>query len=117
MCYFSSEAKLTRKYYNQVDISQHKLASKRKSKSKARRTKSKARRKTSKPRRSKSKAKSRSSSKKKSGSKKKPFGGYGINFSGRTETVEQVFGRGKVTPSEMTKKLWKFVKAKRLSTR
>ena len=110
---------MTRKYYNQVDISQHKLATKRKTKSRARKTKSKARRKTTKTRRKKSKAKSRSKSKpkRKSGAKKKPFGGYGIVFAGRKETVEQVFGRGKVTPSEMTKKLWKFVKAKKLSTR
>ena len=49
--------------------------------------------------------------------KKKPFGGYAISFSGRTETVEQVFGKGAITPSEMTKKIWKFVKAKRLSNR
>ena len=123
MVLFFSEAKLTRKYYNQVDIFQHKLAAKRKAKRRTSRTKSKARRKTTKTRRKKSKAKSRSRSKsrsktkRKSGSKKKPFGGYGINFTGRKETVEQVFGKGKVTPSEMTKKLWKFVKAKKLSTR
>jgi hypothetical protein len=53
----------------------------------------------------------------KSKSSKKPFGGYAISFSGRQETVEEVFGKGKITPSEMTKKIWKFVKAKRLSSR
>lgn len=54
--------------------------------------------------------------KKKSG-KKKPFGGYSISFKGREETLEQVFGRGDVTPSQMTKKLWQFIKAKRLSSK
>jgi len=69
-------------------------------------------------RRSKSsKSKSKPKSKSKSKGKKKPFGGYAISFSGRTETVEDVFGKGKVTPSEMTKKIWKFIKAKRLASK
>ena len=46
---------------------------------------------------------------------KKAFGGYTISFAGRKETVEDVFGKGKVTPSEMTKKLWAFVKSKKLA--
>ena len=45
---------------------------------------------------------------------KKPFGGYTINFKNRKETLEQVFGKAGIPPSQMTKKLWKFVKAKRL---
>ena len=45
---------------------------------------------------------------------KKPFGGYTINFKNRKETLEQVFGKADIPPSQMTKKLWKFVKAKRL---
>jgi len=45
---------------------------------------------------------------------KKPFGGYTINFKNRKETLEQVFGKDSIPPSQMTKKLWKFVKAKRL---
>ena len=53
---------------------------------------------------------------KKSG-KKLAFGGYCISFAGRKETVEDVFGKGSVTPSEMTKKLWKFIKGKRLSSK
>ncbi len=57
------------------------------------------------------------SSKSKSKGKKKPFGGYSISFSGREETMEQVFGNGRVTPSEMTKKIWKFIKAKRLASK
>lgn len=48
---------------------------------------------------------------------KKPFGGYSISFRGRKETVEQVFGTGNLAPSEMTKKLWNFVKSKRLASK
>ena len=58
---------------------------------------------------------SKSSSKSKS--KKPAFGGYAINFAGRQETVEQVFGNKPIAPSEMTKKIWAFVKAKSLSNR
>ena len=53
----------------------------------------------------------------KSKSKKPAFGGYAINFAGRKETVEQVFGKKPITPSEMTKKIWGFVKSKSLSNR
>jgi len=47
--------------------------------------------------------------------KKKPFGGYAICFKGRKETVEQVFGKAPLAPSAMTKKIWVFVKKKRLA--
>ena len=63
----------------------------------------------------KSKAKAKSPNKSKS--KKPAFGGYAINFAGRKETVEQVFGNKPIAPSEMTKKIWAFVKAKSLSNR
>jgi len=63
----------------------------------------------------KSKTSAKSSSKSKS--KKPAFGGYAISFAGRTETVEQVFGNKPIAPSEMTKKIWAFVKAKSLSNR
>ncbi|RNJ76162.1 MAG: hypothetical protein EB829_03335 [Nitrosopumilus sp. H8] len=53
----------------------------------------------------------------KSKSKKPAFGGYAINFAGRKETVEQVFGRKPIPPSQMTKKIWAFVKAKNLSNK
>jgi len=46
---------------------------------------------------------------------KKAFGGYSICFKGRKETAEQIFGSGKIAPSEMTKKLWKYVKGKKLA--
>ncbi len=48
---------------------------------------------------------------------KKAFGGYAINFKGRTETVEDVFGNKPVAPSEMTKKLWAYVKSKKLASK
>ncbi len=63
----------------------------------------------------KSKTKAKSSSKSKS--RKPAFGGYAISFAGRQETVEQVFGNKPIAPSEMTKKIWAFVKAKSLSNR
>ena len=50
-------------------------------------------------------------------SKKPAFGGYAINFVGRTETVEQVFGKKPIAPSEMTKKIWAFVKSQSLANR
>ena len=63
----------------------------------------------------KSKTKAKSSSKSKSG--KPAFGGYAISFAGRQETAEQVFGNKPIAPSEMTKRIWAFVKAKSLSNR
>lgn len=63
----------------------------------------------------KSKTKVKSQNKSKSG--KPAFGGYAINFAGCKETVEQVFGNKPIAPSEMTKKIWTFVKAKSLSNR
>lgn len=48
---------------------------------------------------------------------KPAFGGYSICFKGCTDTVESVFGSGKIAPSEMTKKLWVYVKAKKLSSK
>ena len=46
---------------------------------------------------------------------KKAFGGYQISFAGRTETLEEVFGKAPIGPSEMTKKIWAFVKGKKLA--
>jgi len=45
---------------------------------------------------------------------KKAFGGYSISFKNRDESLELVFGKGNIAPSEMTKRLWKFIKKKRL---
>lgn len=47
----------------------------------------------------------------------KAFGGYAVSFRGRKETLEQLFGPDPVQPGEMTKKLWAFVKANKLSTK
>lgn len=46
---------------------------------------------------------------------KKPFGGYTISFKGCNESVEKVFGTDPVSPSEMTKTLWAYVKKNKLS--
>jgi len=48
---------------------------------------------------------------------KKAFGGLTVDFKGRSETLEQVFGSKAIPPSEMTKKLWAFVKGKKLMKR
>jgi len=48
---------------------------------------------------------------------KKPFGGYTISFKDRDESLEHVFGKTEITPSEMTKKIWKFIKSKKLSNK
>ncbi len=51
----------------------------------------------------------------KKASGKKPFGGYSINFKGCEETMEEVFGKTDIAPSEMTKKIWAYVKEKKIS--
>ena len=45
---------------------------------------------------------------------KKAFGGYSVSFKNRVESLEQIFGRADIPPSEMTKKLWNFIKKKGL---
>lgn len=52
---------------------------------------------------------------KKTTTKKKAFGGYTICFKGCTDTVEKVFGTKPVAPSEMTKKIWAYVKGNKLA--
>ena len=46
---------------------------------------------------------------------KAAFGGYAINFKGSKDSLEAVFGSKPIGPSEMTKKLWAYVKRKRLA--
>ena len=49
---------------------------------------------------------------------KKPFGGYTVSFASvKDMTLGEVFGTAAITPSEMTKKLWAFVKRKGLMKR
>lgn len=45
---------------------------------------------------------------------KKPFGGIVIDFEGREETVESVFGRKPISPAKMTKTIWTFIKRRHL---
>ena len=73
-------------------------------------------RKTKKTKRKATKTK-RKATKTKRKAKKKDFGGYSISFKNRDESLEQVFGKGNLAPSEMTKKLWKFIKSKRLANK
>ena len=77
------------------------MAKKRATKRKATKTK----RKTTKTKRKTTKTKRKT---------KKAFGGYSISFKNRDESLELVFGKGNIAPSEMTKRLWKFIKKKRL---
>ena len=65
----------------------------------------------------KTKKTKRKTTKAKRKTKKKAFGGYSISFKNRDESLEQVFGKGSIAPSEMTKKLWKFIKSKRLANK
>jgi hypothetical protein len=48
---------------------------------------------------------------------KPAFGGYSISFAGRKETIESIMGSKPVAPSEMTKKIWAYVKANNLSNK
>ena len=78
-----------------------------------------ARRKATKTRRKATKTKRKATKTKRKATKtrrkaKKAFGGYSISFKNREESLEQVFGKANIAPSEMTKKLWKFIKKKRL---
>ena len=47
--------------------------------------------------------------------KKRAFGGYSINFKGCSDTMESVLGGSPIGPSEMTKKIWAYVKRKKLA--
>jgi chromatin remodeling complex protein RSC6 len=47
--------------------------------------------------------------------KKAGFGGYAINFKGCSDTLESVMGSSPIGPSEMTKKIWAYVKRKKLA--
>ena len=84
------------------------MAKKRAVKRKATKTK----RKTTKTKRKATKTKRKATKTKRK--TKKAFGGYSISFKNRDESLELVFGKGNIAPSEMTKRLWKFIKRKRL---
>ena len=79
----------------------------------------KIKRKTTKTKRKTTKTKRKTTKTKRKASKtkrktKKAFGGYSISFKNRVESLEQIFGRADIPPSEMTKKLWNFIKKKGL---
>ena len=42
---------------------------------------------------------------------KQAFGGMVIDFTGRSETAEQLFGTKDLSPGAVTAKLWAFIKA------
>jgi chromatin remodeling complex protein RSC6 len=46
--------------------------------------------------------------------KKVAFGGYSINFKGCSDTLESIMGSSPITPPEMTKKIWGYVKKRKL---
>jgi chromatin remodeling complex protein RSC6 len=62
------------------------------------------------------KRKKKVAKKKKKGGKK-AFGGYTVNFRGCDDTLEKVLGRTPIAPSQMTKKLWAYVKRHKLNRR
>ena len=66
-----------------------------------RRKTKKVKRKTTKTKRKASKTKRKVSKTKRK--TKKAFGGYSISFKNRDESLEQVFGKTNIAPSEMTK--------------
>jgi chromatin remodeling complex protein RSC6 len=49
--------------------------------------------------------------------KGKPIGGFSISFKGASDSLESVFGSSPIGPAEMTKKLWAYVKRKKLSAK
>jgi hypothetical protein len=51
------------------------------------------------------------------GGARKPFGGFSINFKGCEDSVESIFGAAPIGPAEMTKKLWAYVKRKKLAAK
>ena len=46
-----------------------------------------------------------------------PFGGYQITFAGCRDTLEEVMGQGDLSPAEMTKRLWAYVKRRGLASK
>ena len=45
---------------------------------------------------------------------KKAFGGYSISFKGCKDSLESIMGSTPIGPSDMTKKIWSYVKRKKL---
>ncbi|MBI2218942.1 MAG: hypothetical protein HYU51_16775 [Candidatus Rokubacteria bacterium] len=51
------------------------------------------------------------------GGERKPFGGFSINFKGCSDSLESIFGSAPIGPAEMTKRLWAYVKKKKLAAK
>jgi len=49
--------------------------------------------------------------------KKKAFGGYGVNFKGCTETMEQVFGKKHIGTGQVMKIMWAYIKKHNLGSK
>ena len=49
--------------------------------------------------------------------KKHKFGEIYIHFINRQTTLEELFGNKPITPTDMTKKIWKYVKKQKLMKR
>ena len=78
--------------------------------------KKKARKRTTRRKKKRKKARKKKGKKRRGG--KKAFGGYAVNFKKvQNVPLKEVFGTGNLPPSQMTKKLWKFVKKKKLANR
>ncbi len=78
----------------------------------ATKTKRRAPKKTAKAKKSKTKT-----AKTKSKKPRKPFGGYLISFAGRSDSIQDVFGKAPMTPGDMNKKIWAFIKLYDLSNK
>ena len=49
--------------------------------------------------------------------RKAGFGSYRVSFAGRKETAEEIFGKAPLTPSQLPKKIWDYVKSNGLSSK
>ena len=47
--------------------------------------------------------------------KKPAFGGIVKNFTNANDTMEEVFGKKSISPAQMTKLIWRYVKKQKLA--
>lgn len=52
---------------------------------------------------------------KKKATKKPAFGGFVLNFTNANATLEEVFGKKSISPAQMTKGIWKYIKKNKLA--
>jgi len=89
----------------------------RKTKRKTTRRKTKRRTSRRKSKRKTTRRKSKRKTSRRKSKKKVPFGGYGIDFTNCHDTLEEVFGNKPVSPPQMTKLIWKYIKRKRIASK